>query len=568
MNSHLRRRTRLALTIGVAIASLAGLLLTGSLGGVVPAPWAPGGPPSQAAAFTLIEVGGAAPAGAPALVADPNGLEPQGRSFSPITVADVPDLVNLQGRLTDAAGNPVADGSYSIRFSIWGAPSGGSELWNETQSVSTSAGLFNVLLGSVTTLSRAVFDGSACYLELKVGADPPMTPRQRFATVPYAFFAEEATTAGSALGLSRLGFSTTTVDSAGAVGAYPSVTLGADGLPLISYFSNTGMKVVHCGNAACSAGNTFATADSAGSVGSHSSVTVGTDGLPIISYRDEGNDDLKVVHCGNAACSAGNTITTLDSVGNVGLNTSMTIGTDGLPIISYWDQSNLDLKVAHCGDVLCSSATITAVDSVGSVGQDTSVTVGADGLPIVSYRDSSNGDLKVAHCGNLLCNASNTITTVDSVGDVGVNTSVTIGTDGLPIISYYDFTIAPVTLFDLKVAHCGNLLCSAGNTITTVDSPGNVGKYSSITVGADGLPLVSYFDDGNDDLKVAHCGNLLCSASNTITTVDSVGDVGYYTSVTVGADGLPIISYWDGGNADLKVAHCSNRFCLPFHRPR
>jgi len=245
------------------------------------------------------------------------------------------------------------------------------------------------------------------------------------------------------------------------------------------------------------------------------------------------------------------------------------VGVDGLPLISYYDWTNGDLKVAHCGDAACSAGnTITAVDSTGDVGEYTSVTIGADGLPVISYYDGTgyHEDLKVAHCGNVYCSAGNTITTVDSTGSVGYSSSVTLGADGLPVISYLDLTNA-----NLKVAHCGNAACSAGNTITTVDSVGpisDVGVYTSVTVGADGLPLISYFDHGNDDLKVARCGNAACSAGNTITTVDSTGEVGRDPTVTVGAEGLPVISYLDWNNGDLKVAHCSNRFCIPYHRPR
>ena len=153
--------------------------------------------------------------------------------------------------------------------------------------------------------------------------------------------------------------------------------------------------------------------------------------------------------------------------------------------------------------------------------------------------------------------------TVDSAGDVGATSSVTVGADGLGLISYYDYTNG-----DLKVAHCGNAACTSGNTITTLDSDGDVGAYTSVTVGADGLGLISYQDSGNEDLKVAHCSDTACSAA-TITTLDGTGtDVGSDTSVTVGGDGLGLISYWDATNRDLKVAHCSNRFCVPYHRPR
>jgi predicted regulator of Ras-like GTPase activity (Roadblock/LC7/MglB family) len=103
-----------------------------------------------------------------------------------------------------------------------------------------------------------------------------------------------------------------------------------------------------------------------------------------------------------------------------------------------------------------------------------------------------------------------------------IDTSITVGTDGLPVISYLDNTND-----DLKVAHCGNTSCSAGTTLTAVDSADNVGFFSSITLGTDGLPVISYYDNTNGDLKVAHCGNTSCSAGNTLTTVDSAGDVGY-----------------------------------------
>ena len=51
-------------------------------------------------------------------------------------------------------------------------------------------------------------------------------------------------------------------------------------------------------------------------------------------------------------------------------------------------------------------------------------------------------------------------------------------------------------------------------------------------------------------------------------TLDSASNVGRYSSVTIGVDGLPLISYYDLTNSALKVAHCANRFCVPFHRPR
>jgi hypothetical protein len=352
----------------------------------------------------------------------------------------------------------------------------------------------------------------------------------------------------------------TTVDSIGSVGQYSSITIGMDGLPVISYFeiSSSNLKVAKCGNAACSSGNIITTVDTSAVVGQYSSIAIGMDGMPVISYHDATNGDLKVVKCGNAHCSSGNKISKIDSVDVEGMFTSITIGIDGLPIISYYASTARDLKVAKCGDSSCSSGNlINTVDSTGFVGEHTSIAIGADGLPIISYYDASNRDLKVAKCGNIVCNFGNMITTIDSAGFVGEYASITIGYDGLPIISYYDASNR-----DFKLAKCGDSSCSSGNTVTTLDSVGYVGKYTSITIGTNGLPVISYYDASNQNLKVARCGNPSCSAGNTINTTDSEGSVGSYTSMTIGTDGLSVFSYFDAKNEDLKVAKCANAFCL------
>jgi hypothetical protein len=46
--------------------------------------------------------------------------------------------INYQGKLTDGSGVTVTDGSRSIEFNLYSASSGGSSLWTETQTVTTS----------------------------------------------------------------------------------------------------------------------------------------------------------------------------------------------------------------------------------------------------------------------------------------------------------------------------------------------------------------------------------------------------------------------------------------------
>ena len=92
---------------------------------------------------------------------------------------------------------------------------------------------------------------------------------------------------------------------------------------------------------------------------------------------------------------------------------------------------------------------------------------------------------------------------------------------------------------------------------------GDVGLNTSITIGSDGLGLISYYDETNGDLKVAHCSNTNCTAATTIA-IDTGGNVGDFSQITIGTDGLGLISYLDMTNLELKVAHCANQFCSPY----
>ena len=81
-----------------------------------------------------------------------------------------------------------------------------------------------------------------------------------------------------------------------------------------------------------------------------------------------------------------------------------------------------------------------------------------------------------------------------------------------------------------------------------------MGQYTSVTIGADGLGLISYYDATNGDLKVAHCSKAAGTPATTATP-DRASDDGRATSVTTGAAGRGLSSCQEGTNGSLRGGH-------------
>jgi hypothetical protein len=97
--------------------------------------------------------------------------------------AAVPATMSYQGSLTVPGGQPPSDGSHSFVFRLYNVETGGSALWQESQTLSTSGGLFNALLGAVTPLNLP-FDAQY-WLESVVDGSL-LSPRVKLASAPYA----------------------------------------------------------------------------------------------------------------------------------------------------------------------------------------------------------------------------------------------------------------------------------------------------------------------------------------------------------------------------------------------
>ncbi len=112
-----------------------------------------------------------------------------------VIFAQVPRVINYQGLLTDASGNP-ANGAFTIVFSIYGAETGETALYSETQSITVSKGVFNALIGSVNPFPENLFAPDAeRFLEISVDGTV-LTPRRSFSSVPYSFTANKSVEGG------------------------------------------------------------------------------------------------------------------------------------------------------------------------------------------------------------------------------------------------------------------------------------------------------------------------------------------------------------------------------------
>ncbi|MCI5197564.1 MAG: hypothetical protein D3919_15360, partial [Candidatus Electrothrix sp. AW5] len=125
-----------------------------------------------------------------------------------VRAATVPPLINYQGTLTDAQGQPVANTAKKLTFNIYDAVADGNLIWGPQvfDSVPVISGMFNVILGTTDTEGRLIteaFDNDTRFLGITVdevgqNGGTEIAPRQQIFSTAFAFRAEHALTADNA----------------------------------------------------------------------------------------------------------------------------------------------------------------------------------------------------------------------------------------------------------------------------------------------------------------------------------------------------------------------------------
>jgi hypothetical protein len=192
-------------------------------------------------------------------------------------------------------------------------------------------------------------------------------------------------------------------------------------------------------------------------------------------------------------------------------------------------------------------------------GAFTSIALDSDGIPHISYYDFSNGFLKHAWLAQEECyegpnrinyNRGWKTETVDSSDMAGWYTSITIsGADDI-FISYYDAGER-----ELKYAHKNG----SWSKKTLHSSWGNNGRLTSIAISG-GRPGIFYFNAQYGLVQFTRCTSGCTNPSKSkwdgpSTVYDAeFRDVGPSTSIAVKSTGVPYISYLDASSGYQKYA--------------
>ena len=439
----------------------------------------------------------------------------------PATAA-INSQINFQGKITNPDGTNIANGSYSIVFSLYNVGSAGTALWAETDSVTVTDGVFQVNLGASCPFLTANacnsstpvdFNSSSIFLGIKVGADPEMTPRVSFTASPYAFNSDKV----GGLTVSQLVQLSPGSQQSGSINVSGSITTAAtafiQGAATIGSTTGNGQLKFLDGTA-----DTFTgTIQLAGALGSSQTYSLPTTG---------GTFCLTTNNCSYATATGGSGYIQNQSA-SAQTTSTFWISGSGRSDTSFLAPS---VDVATAGILSLGTGTATAI-TISKAGVTTTVA----------------GALTVTQATSVTTLvASSTITGTVLNGTTGINTGAGSGTQRIDATGNH--------------VNVGNITTSGASTISTTGATGITIKPGAETAGAfllqnaAGVNFIN-FDSSTSTLNVglttANAGTVnvatgaavqavtIGSNNTTSTTTIQGGTTG---SVSIGSTGTSTLS--------------------------
>lgn len=219
-----------------------------------------------------------------------------------------------------------------------------------------------------------------------------------------------------------------------------------------------------------------------------------------------------------------------------GENVTLTDNGEGSYTIAATD-TDTDTSTIYSAGTGISLASTTFSATLGTSIDATELDASAVGASALASTAIQSGDIEI---GDLPSIASTNLTDTTSIGLLGDNEIIT---------GNWVNTTNPWA--DTEVV---DTLTVSGGTIdnsTIGASTASTGNFSNLTL--------------NGNARKQYALHQLPRA-NTLTTVDSTtsASTGSYTSITIGTDGFPVISYQDDTNENLVMAHMANEWGLNY----
>jgi len=195
-------------------------------------------------------------------------------------------------------------------------------------------------------------------------------------------------------------------------GRDPSIAIGNDGYPVVSYFVGTNattgeLRIAVCTSANCGTSEITTIANVEPGHRS-SSVVIGSDGNPLVAYRDSG--DVKMVVCANTSCTSSSTTTLGPLFPVAGSQVAMATRTGTHPIVAYDGDEPLatfGLDVTACTNADCSTGTQNeAIDQANvNINGGLAIATDSNGLPVIAF--INNSALNLYECSASDCSSGN-----------------------------------------------------------------------------------------------------------------------------------------------------------------
>lgn len=264
-------------------------------------------------------------------------------------------------------------------------------------------------------------------------------------------------------------------------------------------------------------------------VGMGSSIAVNDQGSVFISYYDNTNSDLKL-----ATNASGKwVLSTLDDDEFVGVTSSLGIDGNGKLHIAYYDYDNRDLKYATNAS---GTWNLSVLDSDGEVGLYPSLGIGVNGTIYVAYPSDTNLKLATYEAGSWIISSLAT-----NVGPSSSSLATTV--KGKAYVSYYD---NKDKVLKLATNVTGIWSKSIPNKALTEIS------YTSLKIDDAGKLYLAYAYHGGQYPELKLATNV--SGPWKFSTINSSGSLGSYSPLGMDAFGNLYVAYYDRSKGDVKFA--------------